>query len=39
MHAEYAKKNCSFIAGQSLKGRDHAREAKVVRGATIDEIK
>ena len=33
------KKNCSFLAGQSLKGRDGAREAKVVGGATVDGIK
>ena len=30
---------CSFIAGPSLKGRDRAREAKVVGGATVDGIK
>ena len=29
---------CSFIAGRSLKGRDRAREAKVVGGATVDGI-
>ena len=33
------KNNCSFIAGRSLKGRDRAREAKVVGGATVDGIK
>ena len=33
------QKNCSFIAGRSLKGRDRAREAKVVGGATFDGIK
>ena len=33
------KKSCSFIAGRSLKGRDRAREAKVVGGATVDRIK
>ena len=33
------KKNCSFIAGRSLKGRDRAREAKVVGGAMIEGIK
>ena len=33
------KKICSFIAGRSLKGRDRAREAKVVGGATVDGIK
>ena len=30
---------CSFIAGQSLKGRDNAREAKVVGGATFNGTK
>ena len=30
------KKNCSFIVGRSLKGRDRA---KVVGGATFDGIK
>jgi len=38
MHAEL-EKNCSFIAGQSLKGCDNAREAKVVGGAIVDGIK
>ena len=33
------KTNCSFIAVRSLKGRDRAREAKVVGGATFDGIK
>lgn len=33
------QKNCSFIAGRSLKGRDRTREAKVVGGATLDGIK
>lgn len=33
------QKNCSFMAGRSLKGRDRAREAKVVGGATFDRIK
>ena len=33
------KKICSFIAGRSLKGRDCAREAKVLGGATVDRIK
>ena len=33
------KKICSFIAGRSLNGRDCAREAKVVGGATVDGIK
>ena len=47
MHAEEEKKclskkkekNCSFIAGRSLKGRDRAREAKVMGGATFNGIK
>ena len=38
MHAKKAK-NCSFIAGRSLKGRDRAREAKVMGGVTFDGIK
>ena len=38
-HACGVGKKCSFIAGQSLKGRDRAREAKVVGGATVDGIK
>ena len=33
------KKSCSFIAGRSLKGRDNAREEKVVGGATVEGIK
>ena len=33
------EQNCSFIAGRSLKGRDRAREAKVVGGVTVDGIK
>ena len=33
------KKNCSSIAGRSLKGHDRAREAKVVGGAMVDGIK
>ena len=33
------QKNCSFIAGRSLKGHDRAREEKVVAGATVDGIK
>ena len=33
------KKNCSFLASQSLKGHDRAREAKVVGGAKVDRIK
>ena len=32
-------KKCSFIAGRSLKGRDRAREAKVMGGAMFDRIK
>ena len=38
-HACGVGKNFSFIAGQSLKGRDRARVAKVVGGATVDGIK
>ena len=33
------QKNCSPIAVRSLKGRDRAREAKVVGGAMVDGIK
>ena len=33
------QKNCSFIAGRSLKWHDRAREAKVVGGATFEGIK
>ena len=33
------QKNCSFIAGRSLKGHDRAREVKVMGGATFDRIK
>lgn len=32
------QKNCSFIASRSLKGRDHAREVKVVGGVPVDGI-
>ena len=38
-HACGVGKNCLFIAGRSLKGRDRAREAEVVGGATVDGIK
>ena len=32
-------KNCSFIGDRSRKGRERAREAKVVGGVTFDGIK
>ena len=38
-HACVVGKNCSFIAGRSLKGSGRAREANVVGGATVDGIK